>query len=157
MDDTDDRRVRSSRNSSVFDLQQSRNAFQSQHSFGLECTTAHDHEALVQAAMQEAAQHPDRHRMAVLPSKTKSSVQLIDVKHLTTSKKQLVLSRAMETGGQDNERLLTKIRERQDRCELERYVSCTTYACPLTNSGITLHTLMYLLRSLHSWTKSIRS
>ena len=78
--------------------------------------TAHDdHESLVRAAMQEAADRPDRHRMAVLPSKNKSSVQMIDVKKLTTSKKRLVLSRAMETSGQDNERLLTKVRERQDR------------------------------------------
>ena len=65
--------------------------------------------------MQEAAGHPDRHRMAVLPSKNKSSVQVIVAKKLTTSKKRLVLSRAMETSGQDNERLLNKIRERQDR------------------------------------------
>ena len=80
----------------------SNSAFRSQHSFGRESTTEEDHESLVRAAMEEANQHPHRHRMTALPSKTKSSVQVIDVNKLTTSKKRLVLSRAMETSGQDN-------------------------------------------------------
>ena len=55
--------------------------------------------------------------MTALPSKAKNSVEVIDVKKLTTSQKRLVLSRAMETSGQDNERLLNQIRQRQDRCD----------------------------------------
>ena len=113
MEHTADNRPRHSSRGSVFDMTSS--AFRSQHSFYTESTAHDDHESLVRAAMQEAAGHPGRHRMAVLPSKNKRSVQLIDVKKLTTSKKRLVLSRAMETSGQDNEKLLTKIRERQDR------------------------------------------
>lgn len=57
----------------------SSNAFQSQHPFGLKSTTAHDHEDLVTTATEEAAQHPNRHRMAVLPSRANSSVEVIDV------------------------------------------------------------------------------
>lgn len=82
---------------------------------GLECTTAHKNTLDVKAAMEEASQRPDAHRLAVLPSRANSSVAVIEVKSLTTSDQQLELSRAMETKGQDNERLLTKIRERQDR------------------------------------------
>ena len=113
MEGTDDHRAANTSRGSVFEMTGS--AFHSQHSFHRQSTAEDDHESLLRAAMEQAAEHPERHRMAVLPSRNKSSVQVIDVKKLTTSKKKLVLSRAMETSGQDNERLLTKIRERQDR------------------------------------------
>lgn len=112
MDDTDDHRSRSGRNS-IFES--GRSAFASQQSFQQSNSVNDDHESLVRAAMEEAEKHPERHRMAVLPSKSQKKLALVDVHKLTLSKKRLVLSRAMETGGQDNERLLTKIRERQDR------------------------------------------
>ena len=111
MEDTDDHR-HSASPKSIFEMGSS--AFQSQHSFCRESTTAHDHESLIRAAMEEAAGHPERHRMAVRPSASKRNIAVINVKKLTTSNKQLVLSRAMETGGQDNAKLLTKIRDRQD-------------------------------------------
>ena len=73
--------------------------------------------------MKEASQHPDQHRMAVLPADGTSPthVHLIDAKNLTTKNQRRILSRAMETEGQDNTKLLTKIRERQDRCDHSRY------------------------------------
>lgn len=114
MDDTDDRRPRSRPNSILVNT--SRSAFRSEHSFHRSTTADDDHELLVRAAMEEAENHPERHRMAVIPSKSRKKLALVDVHKLTTSKKRLVLSRAMETSGQDNERLLTKIRDRQDRC-----------------------------------------
>ena len=116
MQDTDDSRLRQSR-SGAFEMSNSHSAFQSQHSFARASSANHDHESLVKAAMEEAARHPERHRMTALPSKAKNSVEVIDVKKLTTSQKRLVLSRAMETSGQDNERLLNQIRQRQDRCD----------------------------------------
>ena len=68
------------------------------------------------AALQETPQHESAHRMTVLPSQDNSKAdQLVDVVNLTTADQRLVLSRAMETEGQDNEKLLTKIRQRQDR------------------------------------------
>lgn len=112
MDDTDDHRSRSGR-ASMFES--SRSAFRSQHSFQRNTSVTDDHESLVRAAMEEADKHPERHRMVVVPSRSKKNLALVDVSKLTTSKKRLVLSRAMETSGQDNERLLSKIRERQDR------------------------------------------
>ena len=115
MDDTDDRPARSRRNS-MFGT--SRSAFHSQHSFHRRTAADDDYELLVRAAMEEAENHPERHRMAVIPSESRKNMAVIDVNKLTTSKKRLVLSRAMETSGQDNERLLTKIRERQDRCRV---------------------------------------
>jgi len=121
MDNIDNHRVRISGSDSSFDLHQSgcttgtSGAFLSQRPSVLESATAHNHAFVVKAAMEEASQHPDGHRLAVLPSRANSSVDVIEVKNLTTSNQQLVLSRAMETKGQDNERLLTKIRERQDR------------------------------------------
>lgn len=117
MDTTDDRRSRSRRN---FMFDTSRSAFRSQQSFHRSTATEDDYELLVRAAMQEAEQHPERHRMAVIPSKSRKKLAVVDVNKLTISKKRLVLSRAMETGGQDNERLLTKIRERQDRYRTQR-------------------------------------
>lgn len=78
--------------------------------------TAHADGHPVKIAMKQACQHTNRHRMAVLPSAVDNSAELIDVTNLTTSDQQRILSRAMRTEGQDNERLLTKIRERQDRC-----------------------------------------
>ena len=109
---------RSSRGESVLDLQQDDSAFQSQLSsgHGLEATAARDAEPAIKAAMGDTLQHPTGHRLAVLPSRAYSSVAVIDIAKLTTSNQRLVLSRAMETEGQDNGRLLTKIRERQDRC-----------------------------------------
>ena len=115
MGDTDDRRPRSRPHSM---LGTSRSAFRSEHSFQRSTTADDDHELLVRAAMEEAENHPERHRMAVIPSKSRKKLAVVDVHKLTTSKKRLVLSRAMETSGQDNERLLTKIRERQDRCRI---------------------------------------
>lgn len=117
MDDTDDHRCRSGRNS-IFES--GRSAFASQQSFQRSNSVNDDHESLVRAAMEEAEKHPERHRMAVMPSKSKKNMALVDVHNLTLSKKRLVLSRAMETSGQDNERLLTKIRERQDRYRTSR-------------------------------------
>lgn len=117
MDDTDDHRSRSGRNS-IFES--GRSAFASQQSFQRSNSVNDDHESLVRAAMEEAEKHPERHRMAVMPSKSKKTMALVDVHKLTLSKKRLVLSRAMETSGQDNERLLTKIRERQDRYRTSR-------------------------------------
>ena len=126
MQDTDDSRLQESR-SGAFEMSNSNSAFQSQHSFARASSADHDHEALVKAAMQEAARHPERHRMTALPSKTKTSVEVIDVKKLTTSQKRLVLSRAMETSGQDNERLLNQIRQRQDRCDWALSVMLTAF------------------------------
>lgn len=118
MEDTDDHRSRSS-SKSLFES--SRSAFRSQHSFNKGFSSVDDdHQALVRQAMEKAEKHPDRHRMAVVPTQSKKKINLVDVKKLTTSKKRLVLSRAMETSGQDNERLLKKIRERQDRYRLQR-------------------------------------
>ncbi len=120
MDDNDSHRVRIPGNDSPFDLHQSScttgttGASLSQCPSVLECTTAHN-AFVVKAAMEEASQQPDGHRLAVLPSRANSSVDVIEVKNLMTSNQQLILSRAMETKVQDNERLLTKIRERQDR------------------------------------------
>ena len=120
MDDNDSHRVRIPGNDSPFDLHQSScttgttGASLSRCPSLLEPATAH-HASVVKAAMEEASQQPDAHRLAVLPSRANSSVSVIEVKDLTTSDQQLVLSRATETKGQDNERLLTKIRERQDR------------------------------------------
>lgn len=127
MDDTDDFRSRSGRTSM---FESSRSAFRSQHSFQQNTSVTDDHELLVRAAMEEADKHPERHRMAVVPTKSKKNLALVDVSKLTTSKKRLVLSRAMETSGQDNERLLTKIRERQDRYCTSRRRS-PVYACLL--------------------------
>ena len=125
MADADDHRSRSTRNCM---FEPSRSAFRSQHSFRTGASVDDDHEALVRAAMDEAEKHPERHRMAVISSHSKKDVSVIDVKKLTTSKKKLVLSRAMETSGQDNERLLTKIRERQDRyllhCRHKQLYAC---------------------------------
>lgn len=90
---------------------------QSQPSKDLESAMAR--ESHTDAALQETPQHESAHRMAVLPSQDNSKAdQLVDVHvvNLTTSDQRLVLSRAMETEGQDNEKLLTKIRQRQDRC-----------------------------------------
>ncbi len=123
MDGNDSHRVRRSGNDSPFDLHQSSCSTHRGHTSaslpqcpsGLESTTTHKHAVDVKAVMEEASQKPDGHRLAVLPSRANSSVNVIEVKNLTTSNQQLVLSRAMETKGQDNERLLTKIRERQDR------------------------------------------
>ena len=116
MEDND--HLRSSRGDSALGLQQGDSAFQSHDSpdHGLEEATARDAEPIIKAAMEETSQDPVGHRLAVLPSRAYSSVAVIDVAKLTTSNQQLVLSRAMETEGQDNERLLTQIRERQDRC-----------------------------------------
>jgi len=147
MQDTDDNRLRESR-SGVFKMSNSNSAFQSQHSFARASSADRDHEALVKAAMQEAARHPERHRMTALPSKTKSSVEVIDVKKLTTSQKRLVLSRAMETSGQDNERLLNQIRQRQDRCDwalsvlltaLVNYLHTTYTAALFTHAKVWYH------------------
>ena len=135
MDDTDDCRSRSGRNSM---FESSRSAFRSQHSFmDGGASVGDDHESLVKAAMEEAEKHPDRHRMAVIPSKSKKKLALVDVHKLTTSKKRLVLSRAMETSGQDNMRLLTKIRERQDRYCTE---SRNKHMYILTMASICIHT-----------------
>ena len=126
MEGADDRRLRSSRRAARFDLQRCSSAFQSQQSARTDSSAAHDYESLVKAAMEEASQLPNPHRLVVLPSKAKSSVETIDVDKLTTSNQRLILSRAMETRGQDNERLLTKIRERQDRYLDERcYIGVT--------------------------------
>ena len=123
MDDVDSHRVRISGNDSPFDLHQSSCSTERGHTgaslpqcpSGLECKTAQKNAFDVKAAMEEASQRPDAHRLAVLPSRANSSVAVIEAKTLTTSDQQLVLSRATETKGQDNDRLLTKIRERQDR------------------------------------------
>ena len=116
MDDTDEAWVRSVCSDSVADLQQSGPAdLTSGHSSSVD-RLAQQHEAVVKDAMEEISHHPDQRLMAVLPSQTNSTVELINVEKLTTSDQQLVLSEAMQTEGQDNERLLTKIRERQDRC-----------------------------------------
>ncbi len=117
--DDDRHRVRSPGNDSPFDLHQTSTTGTTGASLSrcpslLEPATAH-HASVVKAAMEEASQQPDAHRLAVLPSRANSSVSVIEVKDLTTSDQQLVLSRATETKGQDNERSLTKIKERQDR------------------------------------------
>lgn len=126
MEGADDRRLRSLRSAARFDLQRCSSAFQSQQPFRTDSSAAHDYESRVEAAMEEASQLPNPHRVAVLPSKAKSSVEVIDVTKLTTSNQRLILSRAMETRGQDNEQLLSKIRERQDRCLHERcYIDVT--------------------------------
>ena len=132
MEDTDDHHLRDSPYKSVLNM--SNSAFRSQHSFASRASGDNDHESLVKAAMQEAAQHPHRHRMTALPSRTKSSVQVVDVKKLTISQKRLVLSRAMETSGQDNERLLNQIRQRQDRCARVRR-RCLVQSCMCTTSN----------------------
>lgn len=121
----------SARGESVLDLQHDDSAFQSQLSSGhdLEATPARDAEPVIKAAMEDTLQHPAGHRLAVLPSRAYSSVAVMDVAKLTTSDQQLVLSRAMETEGQDNERLLTKIRERQDRCAQGRAVAAIDTDC----------------------------
>ena len=121
MEDNDCHSVRIPGSDPWFDLRQSScttgatGASLSQCPSVLESKTAQNNAFVVQAAMEEAYQQPDGHRLAVLPSRANSSVAVIEVKNLTTSNQQLILSRAMETKGQDNERLLTKIRERQDR------------------------------------------
>ena len=161
MQDTDDSRLRQSR-SGAFEMSNSHSAFQSQHSFARASSADHDHESLVKAAMEEAARHPERHRMTALPSKAKTSVEVIDVKKLTTSQKRLVLSRAMETSGQDNERLLNQIRQRQDRCDwalsilltaLVHYLFTICTAAPVTLAKVWYNShiayaikLQYLLR-----------
>ena len=118
MDDTDDHRSRSPSNSL---FESSRSAFRSQHSFNKGLSSVEDdHEALIKQAMEQAEKYPDRHRMAVVSTQSRKKINLVDVKNLTISKKRLVLSRAMGTSGQDNERLLNKIRERQDRYCLRR-------------------------------------
>ena len=129
MEDTDDFHRRESPYKSALNM--SNSAFRSQHSFASRASGDHDHESLVRAAMQEASEHPHRHRMTALPSKTKSSVQVVDVKSLTISQKRLVLSRAMETSGQDNERLLNQIRQRQDRCAKVPQALLSDVACAL--------------------------
>lgn len=137
MVDNHSHRVRIPGNDSSFDLQ----LHQSSCSTGntgsslspcpsvLESTTAHNHAFVVKAAMEKASQQPDGHRLAVLPSRANSSVAVIEVENLTTSDQQLILSRAMETNGQDNERLLTKIRERQDRYRDHLCVQVATNRC----------------------------
>lgn len=137
MVDNHSHRVRIPGNDSSFDLQ----LHQSSCSTGntgsslwpcpsvLESTTAHNHAFVVKAAMEKASQQPDGHRLAVLPSRANSSVAVIEVENLTTSDQQLILSRAMETNGQDNERLLSKIRERQDRYRDHLCVQVATNWC----------------------------
>ena len=135
MDDNDSHRVHIPGSDSLFDLHQSScttcttGASLSQCPSALEAMTAHN-AFVAKAAMEKVSQQPDGHRLAVLPSRANSSVDVIEVKHLTTSNQQLVLSRAMETKGQDNERLLTKIRERQDRY---RHHVVHLYMCMLFN------------------------
>ena len=54
--------------------------------------------------------------MAVLPlGSQKIDMQLIDVRKLNKQARQNVLRRAMEVDDQDNEKLLSKIKQRQDR------------------------------------------
>ena len=61
-------------------------------------------------------QHPHGSRMAVLPlGSQKIDMQLIDVRKLNKQARQNVLRRAMEVDDQDNEKLLSKIKQRQDR------------------------------------------
>lgn len=112
----DDHRLESatSARSSVFNISSS--AYHGDHSFRSESLPHDDYDELLSAAMQKAAEHPDSHRMAVLPTENKSQVNMLDVNKLTRSKKKLVVTRALESSGQDNERLLQKIRARQDRC-----------------------------------------
>lgn len=117
MADPDDHNLETatSARSSVFNVSSS--AWHGEHSFRSESQRGDDYDELLRAAMQKAAEHPDAHRMAVVPTQAKSQINLLDVNKLTRSKKKLVVSRALETSGQDNERLLQKIRARQDRYE----------------------------------------
>lgn len=49
----------------------------------------------------------------------------VDVKHLTAAQREHVVSKALQTSDQDNERFLQKWRERMDRCVM---------ACPRKRS-----------------------
>ena len=61
-------------------------------------------------------EHPHGSRMAVLPLGSKKiDMELIDVRKLNKQARQNVLRRAMEVDDQDNEKLLSKIKQRQDR------------------------------------------
>lgn len=115
MADPDDHNLETatSARSSVFNVSSS--AWHGEHSFRSESQRGDDYDELLRAAMQKAAEHPDAHRMAVVPTQAKSQINLLDVNKLTRSKKKLVVTRALDTSGQDNERLLQKIRARQDR------------------------------------------
>jgi hypothetical protein len=44
----------------------------------------------------------------------------VDVKHLNATQREHVVSKALQTSDQDNERFLQKWRERMDRCVLFR-------------------------------------
>lgn len=114
MADPDDHRLEStvSAHSSVFTAS---SAWHGEHTFRSETVPRDDYDELVRTAMQQAAEHPDSHRMAVFPTKTKSRINMLDVNKLTQSKKKLMVTRALESSGQDNEKLLRKIRARQDR------------------------------------------
>lgn len=119
MAEPDDTRLESaaSARSSVFAVSSS--AWHGEHSFRSESLPNDDYDELVKAAMQKAAEHPDAHRMAVMPTENKSKINMLDVNKLTQSKKKLLVTRALSSSGQDNEKLLQKIRARQDRYVLD--------------------------------------
>lgn len=99
--------------SSVLNISSS--AFSGDHSFRATSPPHDDYDELMKEAMRKAAEHPDSHRMAVLPSKNRSRINMLDVNKLTKSKKNLLVTQALESTGQDNEILLQKIRARQNR------------------------------------------
>lgn len=77
---------------------------------------ADDTEELQKAALEKLKAHPHGSRMAVLPLGSKKiDMELIDVRRLNKQARQNVLRRAMEVDDQDNEKLLSKIKQRQDR------------------------------------------
>lgn len=82
---------------------------------------ADDTEELQKAALEKLKAHPHGSRMAVLPLGSKKiDMELIDVRRLNKQARQNVLRRAMEVDDQDNEKLLSKIKQRQDRAGIER-------------------------------------
>lgn len=132
MAEPDDTRLESaaSARSSVFAVSSS--AWHGEHSFRSESLPNDDYDELVKAAMQKAAEHPDAHRMAVMPTENKSKITTLDVNKLTQSKKKLLVTRALSSSGQDNEKLLQKIRARQDRYVLDGRAGSTQAVAPGT-------------------------
>ena len=112
-----------------------------------DCRQDHDDEEELQtAALEKLRRHPHGSRMAVLPLGSKKiDMELIDVRHLNKQARQAVLRRAMEVNEQDNERLLSKVKQRQDRCCCQALIdlfseSCLTTRCCFACSRRFLHT-----------------
>ncbi|KAK9815219.1 hypothetical protein WJX72_000157 [[Myrmecia] bisecta] len=97
------------------------NALEQSNAFAPRIDRPDDTDALVKAAL-ELKNDPRHSRLAVIledRDPSKEAVRVIDVHKMTKSQKQLIVRKAMGTSDQDNEILLSRMRERMDRAGVE--------------------------------------